>query len=243
MIKNLTRLPTTQLGCWQFGERFRCVVLVVVNVVEWSGFQWNSLIVSALNQMSNICDQAEKEDLLLLRDKVNWVQWIKAVRLSDHLVLVFNLSGTHSLKTFRVFSNKERWVCALFSTLSLRDVFQHIPAKCYWAVMAVWGHLFNTLGSWLWPHCGDTTGGISHAPIVNLPILFTNTDHDNQLDLPVWIASDIICLNLLKAHVDCRSLEWPWCVTLTVHCHLKSETTKWKQLCFLLLWGRPAREA
>jgi len=119
----------------------------------------------------------------------------------------------------------------------------HIPANCSWAAMAVWGHLFNTSGSWLWPRCGNTTGGISHAPIVNLPILFTNTDHDNQPDLPVWIASDIICLNLLKAHVDCRSLEWPWCVILTVHCHLKSETTKWKQLCFLLFWGRSAREA
>lgn len=109
--------------------------------------------------------------------------------------------------------------------------------------MAVWGHLFNTLGSCLWPRCGNTTGGISHAPIVNLPILFTNTDHDNQPDLPVWIASDIICLNLLKAHVGCGSLEWPWCVTLTVHCHLKSQTTKWKQLWFLLLWSRPTREA
>lgn len=129
------------------------------------------------------------------------------------------------------------------SALSWRGVFEHIPANCYWAVMAVWGHLFNTLGSWLWPRCGNTTGGIGHAPIVNLPILFTNTDHDNQPDLPVWIASDIICLNLLKAHVGCGSLEWPWCVTLTVHCHLKSQTTKWKQLCFLLLWSLPARGA
>lgn len=178
--------------------------------------------------MSNICDRAEI--------KLDRVQWIKTVKPS----------GAQSFQTFRILSNKEHWVWVpvfLYSTLSLRGVFEHIPAKYYWAAIAVWGHLFNTLGSWLWPRCGNTTGGISHAPIVNLPILFTNTDQDNQPDLPVWIASDIICLNLLKAHVDCRSLEWPWCVTLTVHCHLKSETTKWKQLCFLLLWGRPAREA
>lgn len=131
----------------------------------------------------------------------------------------------------------------IYSILSSRGAFEHSSVKCYWAVMTVWGRLFNTLGSWLWPHCGNTTGGISHAPIVNLPILFTTTDQDNQPDRPAWIASDIICLNLLKAHVDRGSLEWPWRVTLSVHCRLKSQTTKWKRLCFHLALGRPAGEA
>lgn len=201
--------------------------------------------------MGHVCDRAEVDDLAERFLKVSCACCVSSgLKLSVTGCLIIGLepSGAHSVKSFRgIFKQRALGLCAwsraCFPILSSRGVFEHIPAKCDGAVMAVWGHLFNTLGSWLWPRCGHTTGGISHAPIVNLPILFTNTAYNNQPDLPAWIASDIICLNLLKAHVDCRSLEWPWCVTLTVLCHLKSETTKWKQLCFLLLWGRPAREA
>lgn len=116
---------------------------------------------------------------------------------------VFEPSAAHSFNTLGPFGNKEPWLCEPFLYFSLRGVFEHIPAKCYWAgvvCLTLWDLGFDLA-------VVNTAGGISHAPIVNLPVLFTNTGHDNQPGLPVRIASDIICPNLLKAHVDCRSLE------------------------------------
>lgn len=113
------------------------------------------------------------------------------------------------------------WVCAPSDLLShilswseVLSTFQPIVTKCGVIYLTLWDLGFDLSGV-------TPLGGISHAPIVNLPILFTNTGRDKQPARPARIASDIICLNLLKAHVDCRSLEWPWCVTLTVHCQLK----------------------
>lgn len=115
----------------------------------------------------------------------------------------FEPCAAHSSNTSGPFGNKEPWLCEPSLYFSLRVVFEHIPAKCYWAgvvCLTLWDLGFDLAAV-------NTAGGIGHAPIVNLPGLFTNTGRDKRPGRPVRIASDIICPNLLKAHVDCRSLE------------------------------------
>lgn len=154
---------------------------------------------------SNICHRAHVA--LCPPSEVKRVQWRKTkcqrVTGGSFGAGVFEPSAAHSFNTLGPFGNKEPRLCEPFLYFSLRGVFEHIPAKCYWAgvvCLTLWDLGFDLA-------VVNTAGGISHAPIVNLPVLFTNTDHDNRPGPPVRIASDIICPNLLKAHVDCRSLE------------------------------------
>lgn len=103
------------------------------------------------------------------------------MRRADHLVPTFELPAAHSFNTSRPFGNKELRLCEPSLYFSFRGVFEHIPAKCYWAgviCLTLWDLGFDLA-------VVNAAGGISHAPIVNLPILFTNTDHDNWPDLPV----------------------------------------------------------
>lgn len=112
------------------------------------------------------------------------------------------LSDLHSLKTYKVSSDKSHWglgvvTVDLFSYTSLSiNTFQ----PSVWGLRRQCGVIYLTLWDLGFDLSLVTPLGLSAMRLfVNLPILFANTDHDKQRDLCVWIASDIIWLNLLKA--------------------------------------------